>query len=793
MARTCTSSLMPTRKAHAQFQRDLVAKLPEIEREIDSLVGQISELVVSKKPTALLKRAWWNLAAKFLCVDVEADVTVEDALAMRMVDYVQSIIASVDPAENQQDEVNDDDWDKLSQLIEDLFNKINVDHAIAVSVKERMERPNFSDIEEEFKYKSKYYWVNVRGQRYYAHQIDALRDTIGPHTKQIQAIWGISADTLIAELEKVWRSLIFGPGEAFERLYKLHSISLDRLEQTIAKQSAAEFGDVNEVMRTVMSAPDLSTQAREVMGSVYGLDLFDLKKITDLPENVLEALSWAPGANKSFFSEGAQAGWPLRVWPIFERPFLKCDDTYYCFDLHSLFDRIYRQVEQCAFAHSQSIKTDWVSQRKALSEELPATYLTKLLPGAIDYGEVYYRWKTGRQDKLNWCEADRLIIFDDILFIIEVKAGAFTWTSPASDFDAHVASIENLVSSPSKQADRFLQYLRSGQQISLYNQSHNEVAQLRHADFRRIFKLAVTLDPFTEMAAQVQYFADMDVDLGEAPVWSVSVDDLRVFSELFSNEIEFVHFLEQRIDAFGSKRLKLDDELDHLGLYLEHNHYRQYAEDSAPSDHAELQFFGYRSAIDQYFNRKLGGETEPSPLAQSMPDRLREVIDYLSRSSAPGRASIGCELLDIDGEWRATIFDQIDAELALTTRRGERPRPLSTFGDVRLSIYAQTPAGRWSLGDVQRHAKSQIVCFSENDRLTLRLQYSQDLQLVGLSWHRIYAKDITSEELPVLIEMGNQLRASRIANAKAQRKVGRNEPCPCGSGKKYKRCCINVR
>jgi preprotein translocase subunit SecA len=25
--------------------------------------------------------------------------------------------------------------------------------------------------------------------------------------------------------------------------------------------------------------------------------------------------------------------------------------------------------------------------------------------------------------------------------------------------------------------------------------------------------------------------------------------------------------------------------------------------------------------------------------------------------------------------------------------------------------------------------------------------------------------------------------------ARTKRKVGRNEPCPCGSGKKYKRCC----
>ncbi|WP_256476707.1 SEC-C metal-binding domain-containing protein [Bradyrhizobium sp. 186] len=24
------------------------------------------------------------------------------------------------------------------------------------------------------------------------------------------------------------------------------------------------------------------------------------------------------------------------------------------------------------------------------------------------------------------------------------------------------------------------------------------------------------------------------------------------------------------------------------------------------------------------------------------------------------------------------------------------------------------------------------------------------------------------------------------------RKVGRNDPCPCGSGKKFKKCCLNA-
>jgi len=29
------------------------------------------------------------------------------------------------------------------------------------------------------------------------------------------------------------------------------------------------------------------------------------------------------------------------------------------------------------------------------------------------------------------------------------------------------------------------------------------------------------------------------------------------------------------------------------------------------------------------------------------------------------------------------------------------------------------------------------------------------------------------------------------AVAFSQRKIGRNQPCPCGSGKKFKKCCLN--
>jgi len=33
---------------------------------------------------------------------------------------------------------------------------------------------------------------------------------------------------------------------------------------------------------------------------------------------------------------------------------------------------------------------------------------------------------------------------------------------------------------------------------------------------------------------------------------------------------------------------------------------------------------------------------------------------------------------------------------------------------------------------------------------------------------------------------------STKAKSKKRKKIGRNDPCPCGSGKKYKKCCGSV-
>ena len=94
------------------------------------------------------------------------------------------------------------------------------------------------------------------------------------------------------------------------------------------------------------------------------------------------------------------------------------------------------------------------------------------------------------------------------------------------------------------------------------------MGELRKSDFRCITICPVTLDGLTELAAQIQHLRKVGIDVGDALVWTISLDDLRVYADIFENPLIFLHYVEQRMQAFGSEVIQCDDELDHLGLYL---------------------------------------------------------------------------------------------------------------------------------------------------------------------------------------------------------------------------------
>jgi preprotein translocase subunit SecA len=527
------------------------------------------------------------------------------------------------------------------------------------------------------------------------------------------------------------------------------------------------------------------------LGCIIGMNLFDVGLITNLPTAFLEEFSWMPNQDQEFLAAGDFRGWPLRIWPTFKRPFIKLSGRYYCFDIHSLFDNFFRQIEKKVYLQSEVEKQAWITGRKTVSEALPIKYFERLLPNAKVYQEVYYQSQATSGGSKNWCEADCLVIFDDHLFVIEVKAGAFTYTSPATDLPAYISSLKNLVQSPVEQGQRFVKYLQSLEEVSIFDAKHKEVAKLRKDAQRVVMVCAVTLDAFTEIAAQTQHLHKIGVAIGNDPIWSLSLSDLRVYADKFQNPLEFLHFVEQRMKAATSNRLELNDELDHLGLYLEHNNYVMYT-DEFSKDIGKLQYHGYRSELDRYFAKKLIGEETPVLPVQKMPMRLREIIDFLNLSSIPHRSNIASYLLDLAGDCREQLFNWVDSELKEVPKRG-RCLSMSTYGDVKLTIFVNmsgvVPHNRVDAID---HVRKVMICTNNSDSLLLELSYQSDKTLSHLDWSIVDLEGLSVTEIARLRKEGEKLKEKRITKAvQLSGKIGRNQLCPCGSGKKFKRCCGN--
>ena len=80
----------------------------------------------------------------------------------------------------------------------------------------------------------------------------------------------------------------------------------------------------------------------------------------------------------------------------------------------------------------------------------------------------------------------------------------------------------------------------------------------------------------------------------------------------------------------------------------------------------------------------------------------------------------------------------------------------------------------------------------DNDRYLIDLYLNQDNKIEKVSIQRFYKKDILPQEIKVIKELSDELAKKRCNKFKEthKRKIGRNELCPCGSGLKYKKCCL---
>lgn len=756
--------------------------------QISADVQAIRAEVANLDPLQLMLWAFFE-RAKHLTEDgvrVETELKTKHVLDQRIVEYLQAVIVST-PRGQSTAEATDGQLIKLYTLLERMFGNYELLYFAGRSAALSKD----SDYEPEkdaFYTKIMMYWSQVRGKCYPVFIRSQLIDFLEPHSEVINRIYGIDAKTLIDAVWGIVEKQALGGQRAKAALQAIENRFRKSGDEAMISNASTD-DERHEIFHNFLVHHDLQAQYEWAMNILFGTGLYEIAPSTSVPLLLLTDLSHEPGDDETFFAEGDQPGWPTRRPPTWDRPLLKYRGKFYCFDVITLTDHFYRNIERRIRTHEPTYVEEWNRRQKSVSEELPLRLLSALLPMAKVFKSAYYPWRNPDTGKDQLVEVDGLILFDGLLLVVEVKAGSFLTIPPMPDLKRYSEALERLVQDPAIQGRRFLATLRELGEVQLFDspsKHRTPLGSIRLIDVQESHVTAISLDQLGAIATSIQHTALAGQDRDQ-PVWRLSVDDLRVYTDMFRSPLEFCHFLTIRKSAYGERILDLPDELEHLGLYLEHNNYVMHAKEAAKNADS-VGWIGYTALLDDYYQRCFEGGQATMP-RQDMPKVLVRILELLEASKQDGRRQVANHLLSMSGTARQE-YEQVLLDLAKKAQEG-KVVPHSMMGPIRITTILQVRGNEmFNAHQAIEHALACLSIPNENDRV---------LMLVTIGADGLATKVSGEVVLPSMITVGNQalintaackIKINRLRRALAIGRIGRNESCPCASGEKYKKCCL---
>lgn len=425
--------------------------------------------------------------------------------------------------------------------------------------------------------------------------------------------------------------------------------------------------------------------------------------------------------------------------------------------------------------------------QKEMSETAFPSILSHQFRNAKVFHEVWYR------EKGNWSENDTLILIDDVLIIVEAKAGAAaTIASPESDFNRHAQSVRDLILKAFDQCNRFLEYLASHNEVKLYRRENNRYEEsicIRLTDYRVVLPIGLTVEsfaPFSTLSKQLPGIAPI---LGKFPFISLSIDELFVINRFLPMTGQLLHYFEIRQTAAGLTKTMIFDEMDHLGAYISKNLFTQDLQRQLNKGADLVVFDGMCKTVDDYFGQP-DWEQHPTP-AQDFPDEIRHILCILENQQAPGWLIIDSCLRNFSGEGRKQLAH------GLTPLRESLSRyPYRYYFVIShsfLCFWYYNLENGIDPNIVRQKTEAAVIATSVESAIAIQIGIDSNGYYREISHFVINKPKLIDEFLWAEVSAAKE----RIRRIQYRKEVtlekpnwypGRNEPCWCGSGMKFKKC-----
>lgn len=746
-----------------RFKKLEEESLPKLKNDIIKLIESIKQNLLSCNPQQTLDYF------SFIYSITTSDKVIENAdnLNNSYLDYLISIMTSL----------NLEDYDLDNNSSEEILSKIKLDieklhqeliYYFMITSTDKDKTPD------DMRFLQAIGYLTIKGDSYPKHKIQLCRELFSKYDELLLNNFNIDSKQLIDELVKIANT----PLSNME-IQKKYMLEMKKAHNEYIKNSelAKKKGKVEEFFDNYQDSDELK-QTRKNMEQIekdtkvsFHDSIFKIHE-TLLSNEILEQLSLNLGSN-DIFQNGKIEYFPMNESLIYKKPLVKINEDYFCFNSPTMnynLDSIIENLILNLIPQNKQSK-QYYSKRGDYLEDISLELFQTILPNS----QVYKGLKYNVDD-----EVDGIVIYDNNIFIIEAKSNNFTIGAKKGNTDKIKRNTKDIIEKAYQQAIRAKSYIESNDFSDFRDKNKRTILTINKSKINHIYMINTTLEPLMHITANLNSLKRFGFVQGRDWIWSVYLNDLRIISEIISSPSEFLLYLERRIRFNDYPQIKTMEEIDIFGFFLHNGLY--FDDIDFPKQNYMMMASGFSEPIDKYYLWKYGDldkkMEKPSFFNKC---KTNTIVKKIENTNEDNSSILAKFLLSYDEQHQVEIEKQAINILNKKRRNFSMFLPDENIGFTIIHNQYENKK------DMEFYCKVMSYEQKINNWFLIMLD-GVSLNSLDVNFKYFNFSNEYYEELELEVK---ELRKRRINQTlEIQKNIGRNDTCPCGSDKKYKKCCL---
>ena len=382
-------------------------------------------------------------------------------------------------------------------------------------------------------------------------------------------------------------------------------------------------------------------------------------------------------------------------------------------------------------------------------------------------------------------EIDILVIYSNRALVIQVKSKQLTLESRRGNDNQIRKDFKGSTQDSYDQAESCAKLLLNSSKYR-FADAHSRTVSLP-ATLAEVYPMCVVSDHYPALNSQVRSFLRYSSDHVIQPPMVLDIFALDVMTEMLASPIGLLSYINRRVNC--QERVQSHNELTvlafHLGynLWMEEKYSFVYLEDD------------FTMALDVAMLVRRAG-VPGNPEMEGFVTRfdgtsLGTIVRSIERRPSPTTIDIAFMLLSVNEDAARELTTGIDRMTDLLRREGRNLAASILFPiwDTGMTIHCNRDPLVVASRRLIEHSKARKysqkantwfgICIGEDHSVRVAERFDEEWKL-----------DPKMESVARELDERNRSGPSVGRGGTIHGKVGRNDRCPCGSGKKYKHCCM---